>query len=90
METLKIKPCPQCGKSHEYRLNVSRTIVIGSVISILTSDGAFEQPRKVWFTRLFTCPKTNQDFQARFFLTDSSSSEIRSVSVAGLVDDATK
>ncbi len=82
-EHLDIRNCPKCKQGHRYKLNVERSIVMKA---LLMSDMG-EQPRRVGFTRLFTCPIKNEEFQASFILTDTSSSRIKNVEVAGIAND---
>ena len=82
-EYLDIPKCPKCANPHRYKLTVDRTIII----KMLTTADLSECPRHVRFTRLFTCPAKNEDFEATFVLTDTSSSRITTVSVAGIADD---
>lgn len=46
-----------------------------------------EVPSQVPFTRLFTCPIKNEDHQATFSLTDTSSDRIKGVEVEGVAKD---
>jgi len=52
-------------------------------MKLMTMADLSERPRRVSFTRLFTCPKKNEEFQAEITLTDTSSSRIRRVDVLG-------
>lgn len=85
-EHLDIPNCPKCKDGHRYKLNVERSIVI----KMLTMSDMSEQPRPVRITRLFTCPIKNEEFQASFILTDTSSSRIKSVDVVGITNDNDK
>jgi hypothetical protein len=85
-EHLNIPNCPKCKDGHRYKLNVERAIVM----KMLTMSDMSEQPRRVRITRLFTCPTKNEEFQASFFLTDTSSSRIESVEVGGIANDNDK
>ena len=78
-EFVKITDCPKCNGQHRYRLEVRRAIVI----KMLTMSDMNERPRAMKVTRLFTCPKTQDDYQATFTLTDTSSNRIKDVSVVG-------
>ena len=77
-ETINISKCPKCGKSHRYDLAVRR-----SYISTLVFDPRAQESRKREFTRLFTCPTTETDFQVSFSLRESPMDEIKTVSVVG-------
>ena len=85
-EHLDIPSCPKCKDRHRYRLNVERSVVI----KMIRMSDMHEQPRQVRFTRLFTCPIKNEEFEASFILTDTSSSRIRSVDVEGIANDNDK
>jgi len=78
-EYVSIGKCPKCGGEHRYRLQVKRAIII----KMLTMSDMNERPRPVRLTRLFTCPKTADDYQATFTLTDTSFDRIEDVSVLG-------
>lgn len=78
---VSITKCPKCNGKHRYRLEVNRSIVMKH----LTISDLGECPRSVPVTRLFTCPKTGEDFQAKFTLKETSSDRIKRVSVAGEV-----
>jgi len=80
IEYLEIPECPKCKTGHHRcKLEVTRSLVLG-----LVRPGDLNKPsRKVRFTRLFTCPVTNEDFQATFVLTDTSSDRITDVKVLG-------
>lgn len=85
-EYLNIPKCPKCKDAHRYKLNVDRSIVI----KMLTMADMSERPRQVKITRFFTCPIKEEDFEATFILTDTSSSRINNVQVAGIADDNEK
>jgi hypothetical protein len=74
---------PKCPYGHRYKLKVERAIVI----KMLTMSDLNERPRRVRVTRLFTCPLKNEEFQARFILTDTSWDRIKDVQVAGITND---
>ena len=76
-ETIKINQCPICESSHSYNLKVERTIFV----KLMTASDMSERPQKKKFTRIFICPKTMNQFQATFFLTETSSDRIIGVSV---------
>ncbi len=85
-EHLDIPNCPKCKDAHRYKLNVERAIVM----KFLTMPDTSEPPKRVRITRLFTCPTRNEEFQASFILTYTSSSRIKSVEVEGIADDNNK
>ena len=76
-EPIAISNCPVCDGKHTYGLKVKRS----NVIKLMISDDMQESPRRVHFTRIFTCPNELKDFQATFILYDTSSSRIESVNV---------
>jgi len=82
-EKLKI-PCPFCrGQEHIYKLKVERTYVI----ELLTRNGLREEPQPAKFTRIFVCPVKNEKFQATFRLYQTTSAEIKSVTIGGVIED---
>lgn len=83
VEFIKIAVCPKCKQQHRYRLEVKRAIVM----KMETMSDMNERRRDVRVTRLFTCPKTQEDYQATFTLTDTSSNRIEDVSVVGEATD---
>ncbi len=74
---ITISNCPVCDGKHTYSLKVERS----TVLKLMTLQDMQERPRRVHFTRIFTCPKELKDFQATFILYDTSSSRIKSVDV---------
>jgi hypothetical protein len=82
-EYFDIPNCPKCHAGHRYKLQVDRSIVI----KMLTMSDMSERPRRVRITRLFTCPKKNEEYEATFILTDTSSSRIKNVTVVGIANE---
>jgi hypothetical protein len=83
-EIITIEKCPRCESSHRYRLAVQRSWVLKR----LTAADMRERARPVKVTRLFTCPVTNDDYQASLVLYDTSSSRIEHIgNVLGLAKD---
>jgi hypothetical protein len=82
-EYVKITGCPKCQGEHKYRLEVMRALVL----KWYSPFEMREPPRAVRLTRLFTCPKTQADYQATFTLTDTSSNRIKDVTVLGETGD---
>ena len=82
-ETLTIELCPLCKNPHQFNVEVERAISMAYL--------SFNTPKQKtrFFTRLFTCPKTGNDFQARFSLTESTNSTIESVNITGISDEET-
>ena len=72
--------CPVCNKIHKYELEVHRSFSS----SFMPFQSSKEESLPKYFTRLFTCPNTGKDFQARFCITEKSSASIKSVAVKGL------
>lgn len=85
-EYIDIPNCPKCKFGHRYKLNIERAIVL----KMITMSDMNEQPRQVKITRLFTCPKQNEDFEATFILADTSSDRIKDVQVIGIANDNEK
>jgi hypothetical protein len=82
-EKLKI-PCPFCrGQEHTYKLKVERTYVIER----LTINDLTKSSQPASFTRIFVCPEKNEKFQATFRLDQTTSAEIKSVTVGGATED---
>jgi len=82
-EYVKITGCPKCQGEHKYRLEVKRALIM----KMLTASDMNERPRTVRLTRLFTCPKTQADYQATFTVTDTSHNRIEGVTVLGDAGD---
>ena len=82
-EKLKIPDCPICGGEHTYKLKVERTYVI----ELLTRHNLRESSQPASFTRIFVCPEKNEKFQATFRLYQTTSAEIKSVTVGGVTED---
>ena len=85
-EKLKIPDCPICGGEHTYKLKVERTYVIER----LTTNDLTKNSQPAKFTRTFVCPTTNKKFQATFRLYQTTSAEIKSVTVGGVTEDEGK
>ncbi len=85
-DQLTINQCPVCQRSHKYQLEIKRAWSIG--LSTYSSSQNYSV-KKEYFTRLFTCPSTEKDFQARFYLTVSSNESIQTVTVKGAIQDET-
>jgi len=83
VEHVNIRNCPKCKAEHRYRLEVKRALIL----KMFTMSDMNERARAVRVTRLFTCPATNQDYQATFTLTDTSDNRIKDVSVVALAAD---
>jgi hypothetical protein len=79
-EYLNVTSCPKCGTSHRYALTVERAVILHEVVL----GSSREQRRRVRQTRLFTCPIKNEEFQATFFLSETASTLITSVTVSGI------
>jgi hypothetical protein len=79
-ETITISRCPKCGGSHRYALEVRR-----SYVAAMLKDGVAPEPRRREFTRLFTCPTKESDFQVSFALRETFFDQIKTVSVVGPV-----
>jgi hypothetical protein len=79
-ETVCMQNCPHCGGAHSYVLEVERAIII----RVLTTHKKHEKPSRVKVTQLFACPLKNEQYQAAFYLQDTSSDRIKAVGVIGL------
>lgn len=82
-EKLKIPDCPICGGEHTYKLKVERTYVIEK----LATKDLTKSSQPASFTRIFVCPVKNQKFQATFRLYQTTSAEIKSVTIGGVTED---
>ena len=82
-EKLKIPDCPICGGQHIYKLKVERTYVI----EMLTTNDLTKNSQPAKFTRIFVCPVKNEKFQATFRLYQTTSAEIKSVTIGGVTED---
>ncbi len=85
-EKLVIPKCPICGEKHTYRLKVERTYFL----KMLTTNDLREPLQPVRFTRIFVCPTNNEKFQASFILSQTSSDQIKSIIVDGVIEDEEK
>lgn len=83
IEYLQVNDCPKCEGVHKYSLKVERSVIM----KMMTSSDLSEKPRKVKLIRLFTCPTSQEDYQATFILTDTSSDRIEGVTVLGATDN---
>jgi uncharacterized UBP type Zn finger protein len=81
IEHVDITTCPRCKQQHRYRLNVERSYVLSFFVGNIS-----QQSRPERFTRLFTCPVKNEEFQASFSL-NRSGDVIRDVQVVGVAND---
>ena len=79
-EYIAIDSCPKCNGQHRYKLSVDRSIIL----KMSNAYDMYERGRQVRFVRLFTCPVKNEDYQATFFLTDTSSDRIKDVRIVGI------
>lgn len=82
-EYVEIPNCPKCQLSHRYKLKIKRAMVV----KMTTMSSIAEPERQVRITRIFTCPKKNEEFEATFTLTDTSSSRIKKIEVVGADDE---
>jgi hypothetical protein len=84
-DNLTVAKCPKCLGSHKYLLEVQRSYSIG-----YTSLGP-QAPRmtKKSFTRLFTCPVTEEDFQAVFWIPEEPNTSIQTVEVKSWATEST-
>jgi len=83
-----IARCPICAGCHRYTLAIERTVVLRMLtVTSLQPHPQQITPRKLRFTRLFTCPAKNEKFQATLVLTDTSDSPIKDVTVVGVAQD---
>ncbi len=82
-EYIEIPDCPKCQLSHRYKLKIERA----TVVKMTTMSNIAEPERRVRITRIFTCPKKNEEFEATFTLTDTSSDRIKKVQVIGAADE---
>jgi hypothetical protein len=83
IETLTIDKCPKCSLKHEYQIKVRRTLIT----SMLDFADRTRSGHPVTFTRLFTCPETGDDFQARLVLYQEGNSQIDSVEIRSLTEN---
>lgn len=85
-ERLEISNCPLCGGKHIYKLEVERTFVL----NMLTKNDLRKRSQPVRVTRIFICPVKNEKFQVTFRLYQTSNSEIKNVTVRGVLQDETE
>lgn len=75
--------CPICPGHHKYRLEVIRTEVMGALPTSTPPDFHPVSIRR--FTRLFSCPVKNENFQATIKLEETGSNPIETVRVVGVI-----
>jgi hypothetical protein len=75
-DVLVIK-CPRCKKTHIYLLKVERSYVMYRALPT-------DQPTKRTFTRIFTCPFKDQEFQIAFSLVEPFGTIIHNAQVKGV------
>ncbi|HUU51300.1 MAG TPA: hypothetical protein VMW81_10150 [Nitrospinota bacterium] len=80
-EVIKIGSCPECHKTHSYKLEVTRCLIMG----MMTENELLEKPSEKKLTRTFNCPNTQKDFEASFTLTETSMDRVEEVKVSGIV-----
>lgn len=73
-KTITISSCPSCSEVHSYNLSIESSIIM------IWAPVPSESRRKVYH-RMFTCPKTNQQFQATISLQEEPDERIDSVDV---------
>lgn len=83
VEYIEIPNCPMCHGQHRYKLEVDRSVIfkMNSMFEIN------ESPRQERYTRLFTCPVRNENFQATLVLTDTSFDRIKDVQVVRIASE---
>ena len=64
--------CPKCNKSHQYKLEIHRSI-------IMYHQTASTKTKEYKFTRIFICPDTNKKFQVCFVVIQQSGEVIHDV-----------
>ncbi len=79
IEKVTIKKCPKCRKSHAFRVRVRRT----RALAFAAAGGFDDGPLKERFTRTFTCPEVNLDFESKFWVTVDSGAMVKSVKILG-------
>jgi len=82
-ETIEIKTCPLCGKSHRYRLSVGRSP--GLFGKTLNTKALTPKVKRV--RRLFICPKRNDLFETILEIAEDAHYPITSVRVDGIVEE---
>ena len=76
MDTILVWNCPHCSKPHLYAVEVRRSHWMGNM---------YHPARPLEFTRLFTCPSTNQDFQISMHLMQPHGVDYEHIAVSDLV-----
>lgn len=84
-ESLTINVCPLCHKSHRYEITVKRHPVFFQ----MTPDSVnMLKPRKIPFTRRFTCPTKGEFFKAKFLMLVDPGFPIDELDVGKLDEDS--
>jgi hypothetical protein len=79
MDTILVWKCPHCFKPHLYALAVRRSHWMGA---------CYHPARPLEFTRLFTCPVTDQDFQVSMHLMQPHGEDYERIAVQSVLDVA--
>lgn len=62
MQTIKVDPCPLCGKAHTYGSEIKRTVVMRRLA--MPPPDIKEEVKPEGSMRLFVCPEKQSMFQA--------------------------
>lgn len=82
-EYIEIPNCPKCQGKHRYKLEVDRSVIF----KMNSMSEINESPRQERYTRLFTCPVRNENFEATLVLTDNSFERIKDVRVVRIASE---
>ena len=77
-EKLELK-CPICKETHEYSINVDRSLILYSLFVPSSTKSTKRTVKK--FKRVFVCPVKNEQFQAIITMEEGFGEIINDVSV---------
>lgn len=77
MEDVITISCPLCAVNHDYKLTVTRSIVVG-----MSRNKARFPTVQRRFVRLFICPVKKERFEAELTLPETALSRIREIEIS--------
>lgn len=81
-EVIQIESCPECQKTHSYKLEVGRYLVP----TYMSEDDFGAKPILKRLTLTFPCPDTKKDFQSECILKETATEKVKDAKVVGLAD----
>ena len=81
-EVIEIESCPECQKTHSYKLKVRRYLVP----TYMSESDFGAKPILKQFTLTFPCPNTKKDFETSCTLEETPTEKAEDAKVIGLAD----